>query len=61
MHIPEENVVNVVNKGRKCRVYYLRDGEMVEGGKVDDRENGNSENELSVSGMFSEVVVVLVQ
>ena len=54
VHIPDENVVNVVNKGRKCNVYYVKDGKVVEGGKVDD-----SGNEISVSGVFSEVVVDL--
>ena len=54
IHIPEENIVNVVNKGRKCNVYYVKDGKVAEGVKVDDREN-----EISVSGIFSEVVVDL--
>ena len=56
VHIPEENMVNVINKGRKCNVYYVKDGKVAECGKVDD-----SGNEISISGMFSEVVVDLVE
>ncbi|MCM1257634.1 MAG: helix-turn-helix domain-containing protein [Roseburia sp.] len=52
VHIPEENMVSVLNKGRKCSVYYVRDGETVERENVSD-----GENEISVSGIFSELVV----
>ncbi|MCM1183473.1 MAG: helix-turn-helix domain-containing protein [Roseburia sp.] len=54
LHIPQENMVNVVNKGRKCNVYYVKEGKTVEYENVAD-----SENEISVSGMFSELVVDL--
>ena len=55
LHIPEENMVKVINKGRKCNVYY------VSGGKAAECENiAGSENEVCVSGVFSEVVVDLV-
>lgn len=64
LHIPEENLVNVVNKGRKCKVYYLKDGKETEYGKDEkqgkgtEQENpGDGENEISVSGIFSELVV----
>ncbi|MDE7177352.1 MAG: helix-turn-helix domain-containing protein [Lachnospiraceae bacterium] len=52
LHIPEENMVNVINKGRKCNVYYVKEGKAAECGNVAD-----SENEISVSGVFSELVV----
>ncbi|MCM1127272.1 MAG: helix-turn-helix domain-containing protein [Lachnospiraceae bacterium] len=54
IHIPEENMVKVVNKGRKCNVYYVKEGKTVESGNVAD-----SENEISISGIFSELVVDL--
>ena len=56
IHIPEENIVNVINKGRKCNVYYVKEGKVAECESVAD-----SENEISVSGMFSELVVDLVR
>ena len=55
LHIPKENMVNVINKGRKCNVYYVKEGKATECGNV-----AESENEISVSGVFSEVVVDLV-
>ncbi|MCM1494766.1 MAG: helix-turn-helix domain-containing protein [Bacteroides sp.] len=54
LHIPEENIVNVINKGRKCNVYYVKKGKPAECESVAD-----SENEIRVSGMFSELVVDL--
>ncbi|MDE6024096.1 MAG: helix-turn-helix domain-containing protein [Lachnospiraceae bacterium] len=56
IHIPEENMVNVINKGRKCNVYYLKDGKMAECENAAD-----SENEISISGIFSELVVDLLR
>ena len=56
IHIPEENMVNVINKGRKCNVYYLKDGKMAECENAAD-----SENEISISGIFSELVVDLLK
>lgn len=54
VHLPEKNIVNVANKGRKCDVYYIKDGNVIE------YENSvDGENELSVSGMFSELIVNL--
>ena len=55
IHIPEENIVNVRNKGRKCNVYYVKEG------KAAECENAaDSENEISISGIFSELVVDLL-
>lgn len=52
LHIPQENMVNVVNKGRKCNVYYVKEGKEIECENAVDNEN-----EISVSGIFSELVV----
>ncbi|MDE5804105.1 MAG: helix-turn-helix domain-containing protein [Lachnospiraceae bacterium] len=55
IHIPEENMVTVRNKGRKCNVYYVKEG------KTAECENAvDSENEISISGIFSELVVDLL-
>lgn len=54
VHIPEENIVNVINKGRKCDVYYRKEDNTIEYENTVD-----SENELSISGIFSELVVDL--
>lgn len=56
VHIPRENMVNVRNKGRKCNVYYVEEGKMTEYENVVD-----SENEISVSGIFSELVMDLTR
>lgn len=56
VHLPEENIVNVINKGRKCDVYYMKEDTVVE------YENfADDENELSVSGIFSELIVDLTK
>ena len=55
IHIPEENIVNVRNKGRKCNVYYVKEGKATEGENVAD-----SENEIRISGIFSELIVDLL-
>ena len=55
LHIPEKNMVNVSNKGRKCNVYYVKEGNPAEWETVSD-----SENEISISGIFSELVVDLI-
>lgn len=55
VHIPEKNIVNVINKGRKCDVYYIKDNNVVE------YENfADDNNELSVSGISSELIVDLI-
>ena len=54
VHIPEENMVNVANKGRKCSVYYIKDNNTVEYSNLSD-----TENEISISGIFSELVIDL--
>ncbi len=56
VHIPEGNIVNVINKGRKCNVYYVKEGKAAEHENVAD-----SENEISISGIFSELVVDLLR
>lgn len=54
VHLPEDKMVNVINKGRKCDVYYMK------GDNVTEYENAaDTENELSVSGIFSELIVDL--
>ena len=55
VHIPEKNMVNVINKGRKCNIYYVKEGKAVDCENVTD-----SENEISISGIFSELVVNLL-
>lgn len=52
LHISEQNLVPVVNKGRKCNVYYIKDGK-----KTECENTDAGENEISVSGMFSELIV----
>lgn len=54
VHIPEKNIVNVINKGRKCDVYYVKGDNAAEYANCAD-----SENEISVSGIFSELTVDL--
>lgn len=56
VHIPENNIVNVINKGRKCNVYYVKDHNVIEyNNLVDDK------NELSISGISSELIVDLIK
>ena len=52
LHIPQETMVSVVNNGRKCSVYYMKEGKAAEYENVSD-----SKNQISVSGIFSELVV----
>ena len=54
VHLPEDNIVNVINKGRKCDVYYKKEDTVIEYENLAD-----SENELSVSGILSELIVDL--
>lgn len=56
VHIPEENMVNVVNKGRKCDVYYMKENKIIE-----YNNSADSENALRVSGIFSELIVDLMK
>lgn len=56
VHIPEHNIVNVINKGRKCDVYYVKDDNVIE------YENfADDKNKLSVSGISSELIVDLTK
>lgn len=52
VHIPENHMVPVTNKGRKCAVYYVKDGNVTE-----YENSADGENELSVSGILSELIV----
>ncbi|MCM1181379.1 MAG: helix-turn-helix domain-containing protein [Clostridium sp.] len=54
VHLPEENIVNVTNRGRKCDVYYMKEDNVIE-----YANSADGENELSASGIFSELVVDL--
>ena len=56
VHIPENNLVKVINIGRKCNVYYVKNDNVIE------YENfADDKNELSVSGIFSELIVDLTK
>ncbi|MCM1326856.1 MAG: helix-turn-helix domain-containing protein [Bacteroidales bacterium] len=58
IHIPEDNRVNVINKGRKCNIYYVKDGNAVKHESGADSERiADSGNVLSISGIFSELIV----
>ncbi|MCM1577266.1 MAG: helix-turn-helix domain-containing protein [Ruminococcus sp.] len=57
LHIPEENCPPVVNKGRKCSVFFMRNGETCEPAVSDPA--ANRENVISVSGIGAEMTVVL--
>ena len=56
VHIPEENMVNVINKGRKCDVYYRKEDTVMEYESFAD-----GKNELSISGICSELIVDLTK
>lgn len=56
IHIPEDNIGKVVNKGRKCNIFFLKDG------KAAEFENpADSGTEIAASGIFSELVVDLTK
>lgn len=55
VHLPEKNIVNVINKGRKCDVYYMKEDTVIE-----YENSADDGNELSISGMFSELIVDLI-
>lgn len=56
VHIPEENMVEVINNGRKCDVYYMKENKVVE------YENcADSDSKISVSGIFSELLIDLMK
>lgn len=55
VHIPESNIVNVINKGRKCNAYYVKDDNVIEYENLAD-----DQNELSVSGISSELIIDLL-
>lgn len=55
VHIPEENIANIINRGRKCDIYYLK-----ENNAIQYENTAGSENELSISGIFSELIIDLL-
>lgn len=55
VHIRQQNCPKPINKGRKCKIYFLQDGEAAE----PEFEN-DTENVLSVSGIGSELIVDLI-
>lgn len=56
VHIPENKMVHVINKGRKCDIYYVKDDRAIE-----YEVSADDENELCVSGIASELVVDLTR
>lgn len=55
LHIAEKFCPAVLNKGRKCAVFFMKNGKRTDNYQFDD-----SENTVSVSGISSELVVELV-
>lgn len=55
VHIPEQNMTRVINKGRKCSVYYAKDGN-----RIEREKSAEGENEICISGIFSELTVDLM-
>lgn len=52
IHVPEIEKYTVINKGCKCGVYYQKDGVICK-----EPVNANGENVISISGIFSELIV----
>lgn len=52
IHVEDMSKYKVVNKGRRCNVYYQRDGVICEGGFAETEENV-----LSISGICSELII----
>lgn len=62
IRIPKENIVKVENKGRDCHIYYMKDGNPADYDVNvfnNNSDNIDGKNEISVSGMFSEVILDL--
>lgn len=58
VHIPKDNMAKVVNKGRKCSIYYLtEDGGTTNEAPLLSEHPSDGKNELSISGVFSELIV----
>lgn len=55
IHIPETEDFSVLNKGRKCNVFWKKNGE-----SCDSIENPQSENLLCISGIKSEMIIDLI-
>lgn len=54
LHIPEECCPPVLNKGRKCSVYFMKNGE-----NTNFEGNSDSGDTIDISGIFSELIVDL--
>ena len=52
IHVPTLENYKVLNKGRKCGIYYQKDGVLCE-----ESVDGNGEHILSASGIFSELMI----
>ena len=52
IHVPELEKYKIVNKGRKCGVYYRKDG-----GLCEEPMNSSGEHIISISGIASELIV----
>lgn len=55
VHIPEKNLPNIQNKGRKCDVYFMKNNE-----RCNPETPVESEDTLSISGIYSELIVDLI-
>lgn len=56
VHLPEDTRINVINKGRKCDIYYKKEDNIIE-----YENSADSENKLCVSGIMSELIVDLTK
>lgn len=62
VHIPEAECPAVRNNGRKCEVYFMRNGQAAEQNNTEHNgmgENKEDENVISISGICSELIVDL--
>ncbi|MDE5965916.1 MAG: helix-turn-helix domain-containing protein [Lachnospiraceae bacterium] len=65
VHIPEAECPAVRNNGRRCEVYYMKDGQVVEWENAErkvigeNRDKEENEDVLSISGICSELIVDL--
>ena len=55
IHVPTLENYTVLNKGRKCGIYYQKDGVLCE-----EPMDGKGEQVLSISGIFSELIIDVV-
>lgn len=52
IHVEDVNNYKVINKGRKCNIFYQKNGEISQ-----ERAKVEGENILSISGIFSELII----